>query len=109
MEKGWIFTASEILTAALTIVFLELPGLIALDNPLLVLPIIGKVPSPELKVQFGLISALAFISLKSWEMVDIWMLPSHYKIVKENPIQIKPLAYYTQNNMNLGLSLQYKF
>ena len=48
--------------------------------------------------------------IRIWEMIDAWMLPSHYKIVKESPFQISPLAFYDpQNRFYYGLSLNYKF
>ena len=104
MERGWIFTASELVAIGgyiTSVVFFvtEASDVYRTGNT-------GGVKA------FGGVS-LAFLvaltGLRVWEIVDAWMLPSHYKIVKESPFQLTPLAYYNQKNMNLGLSLQYKF
>ena len=54
---------------------------------------------------------LAFGGFRIWEVIDTWMLPDNYRIVKEPVFQVLPLAYYNQevDNVGLGLSFQYKF
>ena len=48
--------------------------------------------------------------IRIWEIVDVWMLPSNYKVVKESPFQIKPLAFFDSGKrFNYGLSLSYQF
>ena len=50
------------------------------------------------------------LGIRMWEIVDVWLLPSRYRIVKENPFKLKPLAFYDSNNqLNYGLSLSYQF
>ena len=113
LEKGWIFSVSELglLSGSLSSLFLA-----ELLEPGKVKCFMGpcepfkeeKVISDTLtKFSFALLVVLG--AVKAWEIVDAWMLPSHYKVVKESPFQLTPLAYYNQKNMNLGLSLQYKF
>ena len=49
-------------------------------------------------------------AIRIWEMIDVWILPSNYKIVKESPFQIKPLAFYDLGaQFHYGLSLNYRF
>ena len=48
--------------------------------------------------------------IRVWEAIDIWVLPSNYKVVEGQPFQIKPIAFHDSNaNLNLGLSLNYSF
>ena len=101
-EKGWIFTAGgAVFTIGLSgVLYSTLKA--AEENP----------DDPSLSgLGYGFLGLwLVGTGVKIWELIDVWMLPSHYKVVKESPFQIKPLAFYDQNtDLNLGLSLNYKF
>jgi len=101
MEKGWMFTAGN----------LVITGGLIFSGVSLFSDAAEKGGEESLKTWGGLTLALylAAIGLKLWEVADAWMLPSNYTIVKESPFQIKPLAFYDQENLNLGLSLNYTF
>ena len=106
MEKGWIFTVSELLAVGgyLSSAFLFV-GEVVDDLET------GDELSGQAKFFGGASIAflIALTGLRVWEIMDAWMLPSHYKIVKESPFELRPLAYYNKKNINLGLSLHYKF
>ena len=99
MEKGWIFTVGGLVTGI---------GYVASST-------LFAVKSYETKTLdkgtggVALAFLLAHLGLRVWELIDVWMLPSNYTVVKESPFQIKPLAFYDQENLNLGLSLNYTF
>ena len=100
LKKGWIFTAGSILIPVgyVGAVFFAL----------------GAGYSGEKAVYGAAYTSLGVmilgLGLKIWEIIDVWMLPSHYKVVKEKPFQIKPLAFYdSDNKFHYGLSLNYQF
>ena len=107
MERGWMFTAGGLITSTGYLVsafWLVSSTTLELEAGM----------KPALKTNKGagglaLAFLLAYIGFKIWEAADVWMLPSDYTIVKESPFQVKPLAFYDQENMNLGLSLNYTF
>lgn len=94
-EKGWIFTVGGATSTIGTI------GLYVDLNKNISLSWVG----------YGFAGmVLVGLGLRVWELIDVWMLPSNYTLVKEKPFQIQPLAFYDQNtDLNLGLSLNYKF
>ena len=54
--------------------------------------------------------AIVGTAIKTWEIIDIWLPPSKYKLVDQNSIKLKPLAFYSpETKFNYGLSLNYKF
>ena len=106
-ERGWIFTATEIaLVLAVnyfsnrertkSLVWITLPN--AFTN--FSISASNDIPT--------LLSLLALGGIYIWEKIDIFLLPSHYKIVKRSPFQIKPLAFYDKQ-FHYGLSLNYQF
>ncbi|MDE0092418.1 MAG: hypothetical protein OXN83_03930 [Oligoflexia bacterium] len=115
-ERGWIFTAAEIaLVLAVTYFFDQAMK----KNSFLrdATPSVFLVPSSDvLSNQVitthtdipSLLSLLAFAGISVWEKIDIFLLPSHYKIVKRSSFQIKPLAFYDKH-FHYGLSLNYQF
>ena len=100
-EKGWIFTMGGLSLLA------GFSGAVYFG--------FGASYQPDNKLLFGaaytsLGVLLIGMGLKIWEVVDVWMLPSHYKVVKEKAFQVKPLAFYdTNNQLHYGLSLNYLF
>ena len=50
-------------------------------------------------------------AIRIWELIDVWMLPSHYKVGERKTLQFYPLVFYDQKskNLNWGLSLNYRF
>lgn len=122
MEKGWIFTVTELATIGGFIL-----SVISLTTDLKdgVKDIVKTTEeskdfefddidfgSVKIKGSLSLAFLLTYISVKAWEMTDAFMLPSHYKVVKKRPFQIKPLVSLNNANLDdfdLGLSLKYKF
>ena len=107
-EKGWIFTVGDLVFVGgyLTSVFLLVDDLqtAALKGDS------RKVGSATKKFSgLSLAFLVGLIGFRAWEIIDAWNLPSHYKVVKKSPFQIKPLAFYNQDKLNLGLSLNYNF
>ena len=106
MERGWIFTAAElgVLSVFIGSLVYSLKDLKSGDTIEYVTDIMDHAAKP-----LSLISLLAFVGVRIWEVVDVWNLPSDYKIVKESPFQLSPLYAYNGNNLDLGLSLKYRF
>ena len=107
-EKGWVFTVGNLVFIGGYVTFA-----FVLAEDLQTAALKGdnlKVMSGGKKfVGLSLAFLLGILGFKVWEIVDAWNLPSHYKVVKESPFQIKPLAFYNQDKLNLGLSLNYNF
>ena len=117
-EKGWIFTAGGALRAIGFSGFILslLSSSIDLQKKFIKNHKDGLFEDgfPEFEMPglsyFFLGAMVAGAGIKIWEMIDIWILPSSYKVVKESPFEIKPLAFYDPHtNLNYGLSLKYKF
>lgn len=89
-ERGWIFTVSQIGSG------IALGYYLAAENE-----------------PFVIISAISLIGFRIWELIDVWWLPSTYKVTskKENTFSISPALLYSYNspNMNtaLGFSIKY--
>ena len=100
-DRGWIFTTGSVLIPVsfyMTIFFGTASGYQP-DNKFLL---------SATYASLGLI--FIGMGIKIWEMVDVWLLPSHYKITKKSPVQIKPLAFYDSNKQfHYGLSFNYQF
>ena len=107
-KKAWIFTAGSAVAAVGSIGFLfsfRSSRSKAMES---------NTPAEALSMSGA---GYAFLGLtlvgagvRIWELIDVWMLPSHYKVVKKSPFEIKPLAFYdSYKNFNYGLSLKYKF
>ena len=101
LEKGWIFTSSSLAAP-----------LIVGGSALLSLSVCTWSNGENI---CGIIQLLAmktiagFIGLKIYEIIDIWHPPSHYKIVQEPKLSIKPLYSYNSQSSSYGLSLSYKW
>ena len=104
-EKGWIFTGIQ-LGAPLVGV-----GLLSLEYGFFTAQVRRYDNRTPLSVfnplYVGL--ALAFFAAKTWEIIDVWSLPSHYKIVQEPKLSISPLYSYSPQSSSYGLSLSYKW
>ncbi|MCY4321651.1 MAG: hypothetical protein OXC37_04545 [Bdellovibrionaceae bacterium] len=98
-ERGWIFTAgglSTILGCSGAVFF----GIGAGDNP----------DNTLLYSAFYASLGVCFVGsiIKIWESIDVWWLPSKYKVA--DFFQLKPIAFYdTNRQFNSGLSLNYQF
>lgn len=95
-SNGWIFTVGGLATTGGVVT-----GLVLFSR---------SKPGDNNMLPLGLILGSVAIGsgLRIWEIITTWKLPSHYQIAK-NRFQMKPLAYYNQGDLNLGLSLKYKF
>ena len=100
-DRGWIFTTGSFLMIA------GYSGAVFFG--------MGAGHQPDNQFISGLAYAswgagLIGFGIRIWEIVDVWVLPSRYRIVKESPFKIKPLAFYDSNKqLNYGLSLHYQF
>ena len=100
-ERGWIFTLGNLSLIS------GLSGAVFFG--------VGAKYQPDNKLIYGVAHAclglgLIGLGISLWEKIDIWLLPSHYKIVKESPVKIKPLAFYdSKKQLYYGLSLNYHF
>ena len=111
-ERGWIFTAGEIVSIAVALYFYEQgkKEVLFLSSSPLYLDSYGiSTGGPFVSGSIPFVLSLAaFMGFQIWEKIDIFLLPSHYKTVKESPFQIKPLAFYDKR-FHYGLSLNYQF
>ena len=100
-ERGWIFTAGG--------------ALVTLGSVGLLISTVndkksGSKTNLSVSSYFLAIATLVGSGLRVWELIDIWLLPSSYKVVKESPFEVKPLAFYDPNtSLNYGLSFKYQF
>ena len=94
-EKGWIFTGTQLGLYYLTLISFAYANTTT-----------GYIDSFLIFVPFYLFAALG---LKVWEAVDVWSLPSHYKIVQEPKLSISPLYSHNSQSSSYGLSLSYKW
>ena len=119
MEKGWIFTVAEVVTlGGAWISFQSSFGDIStsIDN----FQETGQAPNSEeigkaakslKKGALFLVLGIAWISVKVYEAIDVWELPSHYKVVRQSSFQAVPLISWNgmSSGLDVGLSLKYKF
>ena len=58
-----------------------------------------------------MIIGLLVLSLKIWEIVDVWALPSYVKVVggKEKPLSTSPLLYTRNSRLYKGMTLKFQF
>lgn len=98
-EKGWIFTAGEAVSL-IGVYYGFLAGALAAGG--------GQAPTGKLAI--GGISLVALMGFRIWEMIDAWMLPSHYKVA-DSQLRLQPFVYHSGNNGAgfSGLALNYKF
>lgn len=106
MERGWIFTASELVTFG--------GGIVSAFYTISLIAVRKGMSYPSLKSETAAMRNLSislfviFAGLKAWEIYDAWVLPFDYKVV-DSSFKIQPLAFYNQGSTSLGLSLQYEF
>ena len=100
-KKGSIINASESIVLTGYLIYFGYVFLYAGDEE--------KFVFPKHFNKVSLVFGGLFLGIKIWEIADAWILPSHIKVVKGDSIKLRPLVHYNQNNLNLGLSLQYKF
>ena len=112
MNRGWIFTAGELVFLGSTFYFIFSAGGSVLD---------GAPLSDVFESGVGMmISLLGLFSFMIWEAVDVWFLPSNIKV--SSPFELSP--FYSFNDLersfqerstvpprykSLGLSVKYKF
>lgn len=103
MEKGWIFTALDLVAIGgyFTSAVMTLGDVVKGDKS-------SAKKTGGMTIAFGLAAA----GVRIWEVVDAFMLPSNYKVVKESPLEVTPLVSWSDtvsSNLDWGLSLKYKF
>ena len=123
MQKGWIFTAGELVSLGAFLGY-TYSGISNVSISLEDFSNIfegsedgdskNKLKSEKDKLIKKLkISAVflgIYLGFRIWEKIDIWMLPSDYKVVQEPALQLKPLVSLAKDSsLNLGLSLKYQF
>ena len=108
-EKGWIFTVADLVAIGgyfTSVVFLAGDVMDAAEAG-------ETISAGTVKKKGGLALGFlaAMVGVRIWEIIDAWMLPSHYKVVKESPFQAAPLISWNHMNssFDVGLSLKYKF
>ena len=104
MEKGWLFTVGELLT---------LGGFLLMGPSFSVRWFEIEFTDDVIDIlSFNFLVSVSlfviFIGFKIWEAVDIWILPSNYKVGTKSFL-IKPLVSYNQKDMFLGFSISYDF
>ncbi len=104
-ERGWIFTAGGALFYAGLIGWMYSAVSTAAENSQT--GSAETISGPQATAFLGI--ALLGSGLRIWEMIDAFLLPSNYKVVRESPFQIQPVAFYNKSDLNFGLSLNYKF
>ena len=94
-EKGWIFTALELLTCYVIVRAIEIPP----DN------------RQFITIRVAPVAMYFLIGTRIWQTLDLYTLPSDYKIVRESKLSVSPFYSYNSEffNSNYGLSLSYKF
>ena len=101
-DKGWIFTAAEVVAL----------GGYFTSVVLLAKDVVETKTINAGKGGLAVAFLVAFGAVKIWETIDAFILPSDYKVVKESPLQISPLVLWNNNStddVDLGLSLKYRF
>ena len=117
MEKGWIFTAGEVVSVA-GLVYFALEFIDGLPSSKEILDRYSEDSSAGFSISTGTkvkgAVALAFLTLflgfKAVETVDAWSFSHHhYKVAEGNSYQLRP-SYYSYNGEEaLGLSLNFKW
>ena len=108
-DRGWIFTVSSgaLYTGLIASVFFigaEAISATADRDLASALAAITRLNA------FAIIASVGILGVSIWGIVDVWDIPSHYKIVKEKPFSVQPLfAFYNEEEIDIGLSLRYKF
>ena len=106
-RTGWIFTVGQLASGITFGVYFAQ----------------ATIPSQSSNVSqtdnFGLIfSAVALVGFRIWELIDVWWLPSSYKITvkndRENQFILSPTILYSKYNSQisdpaLGLSMSFKW
>lgn len=117
MEKGWIFTAGEIVSAAGLVYFaLNLFNTLPTAKEIVDNYSENSESSKPISVSTITNGALAlvfltlFLSFKAVETVDVWSFSHHhYKVAEESSHPLRP-SYYSYNGREaLGLSLNFKW
>ena len=98
LEKGWIFTLLDV--GIIAGAYASFVGGLSLAYS--TKGDLGNL----IFVFYGIVTA--GIGLRVWQTVDAWLLPDHYKVVRN--IELSPDLYTTNNgDLVLGLSLKYRF
>ena len=94
LERGWIFTAAS---AAPFI------GTIVLVGTNFHMIASGRIGVSGIAVDSAGVGALVYAVATIWGIVDVWLLPSHYKVT------VNPQLYSYNDSLSIGLSLGYKW
>ena len=117
MEKGWIFTAGEIVSAT-GLVYFALGFIDGLPSAKEIVDHYSDDPNSGSSISTGtfikgavaLVFLTLFLGFKAVETVDAWSFSHHhYKVAEESSYQLKP-SYYSYNGADaVGLSLNFKW
>lgn len=127
-EKGWMFTAAELVTFGGALGFsIWSVGkrVVEFSVKMVVVPLVGlggeeaveEFLATEIYEEKSweedviLAFLIAWLGVKIWQAVDIWYLPSHYEVITQNSFQAEPLISWNSRNSgwDVGLTLKYNF
>ena len=96
-KKGWIFTAGQLGLSIIRVTLTPKSG--------------DFMRSSGSTNTTNMIIGILVLSLKIWEIVDVWAPPSYVKVVggKEQPLSPRPLLYTHNNQLYKGFKLQFQF
>ena len=117
MEKGWIFTAGEVVSAAGLVYFaLNLFNTLPTAKEIVDNYSENSESSKAISASTITSGALAlvfltlFLSFKAVETVDVWSFSHHhYKVAEGSSYQLRPSYYSYNGGESLGLSLNFKW
>lgn len=116
-DKGWIFTAGEVVSAA-GMVYFALGFIDGLPTAKEIVDHYSEDSNAGSSISTGTMIkgavALAFLTLflgfKAVETVDAWSFSHHhYTVAEENSFSLKPSYYSYNGNNRVGLSLNFKW
>ena len=106
-DRGWIFTVATgtLYTGVVaSLLFFSAEALNTAaettDEKTQQLRVLGSIAKMG---TFVIVAGAGIIGVSIWNIVDVWDLPSHYKVAKEKPFSVKPLfAFYNEEEMDIG-------
>lgn len=107
METGWIFTSTELLIKIGNMLVSNDTSNNLIDY---VDVVVYDSRMSDAKNLALAISGWAWRGFRLWEIVDVWWLPSHYKLAQKKSFQIAPVYSYNGNiKGTMGLSFKYRW